>query len=91
MLVFTKQAKLAAKLSYTPLKYHSPLKDYFPDYHGDPADVDAATEYLVGRFTRLNKHENKKIRVVVMPDLPANEDWKNIEQCYSDALKARQP
>ena len=36
---------------------------YFPDYTGDPADLEAAKSYISDRFVSLNKNPDKRIRV----------------------------
>ncbi|KAJ1942871.1 guanine nucleotide-binding protein subunit alpha, partial [Linderina pennispora] len=39
---------------------NSPMKNYFPDYHGG-SDIDAASEYILKRFVSLNQSDAKQI------------------------------
>jgi len=41
----------------------SPIHDYFPDYSGDDADVQAGQEYFARKFKGLNRSQDREIYV----------------------------
>ena len=45
----------------------SPVKDYFPDYMGEPGSYKQASEFFQENFRRLNRNSQK-----VLPSLPSH-------------------
>jgi guanine nucleotide-binding protein subunit alpha len=43
---------------------HSPIKNFFPDYEGEPGDPRAGRDYFKRRFARLAQKANAKEREI---------------------------
>lgn len=50
---------------------HKPLENFFPDYAGG-ADVDLASEYLLQRFSQVNRGDRRLYSYLVDPHVTSN-------------------
>lgn len=41
----------------------SPVTNHFPDYHGEPTDVDAAAKFFADRFRGINRVVDREIYI----------------------------
>lgn len=57
VLLFTKVHSLQRKLAI------SPIRDYFPDFEGDPLSFEAAKAYILTRFVSLSHRVENAIQV----------------------------
>ncbi|KIK69461.1 hypothetical protein GYMLUDRAFT_35528 [Collybiopsis luxurians FD-317 M1] len=52
---------------------YSDIKDFFPDYNGEPGDANAGREYFKRRFGRLAQKANKKEREIYIHTVTATD------------------
>jgi len=64
---------------------HSPVRDYFPDFTGQPGDVQAGCEYFSHRFQSLNQNPAKQVYVHLTCATDTNQ-LKYVLSCVNDII-----
>jgi hypothetical protein len=69
----------------------SPFEQAFPDIlpMRDARDVNTVTEYVIERFTALNKDDSRRIYIHIIKDIPGPEDVKIIEAIYKEIYQKK--
>ena len=49
----------------------SPISKYFPDYNGQPTDIDAAQEFFASKFRSVSERDKKELQIHYINNLDA--------------------
>ena len=89
VLCFTKRAKLAEKIEY------SPLEGYFPDFvPTEPPNLQDSMAYIIAQFTKLDRRKGRSsdrlLTTVVLQDALDPTEWQAIKEVAWNAFDAKQ-